>query len=79
LRIQLGAKANKAKTRSMPDWVVRALAVFVRDLRNVTPVLGEVKECSNEKAKQVLGWSPRPKEEIILATAESLFATGSVQ
>jgi hypothetical protein len=35
-----------------------------------------MKNATNEKAKRLLGWSPRSNEESILATAESLARLG---
>ena len=34
--------------------------------------LGKVKNATNEKAKRVLGWTPRSNEDALAATAESL-------
>ena len=38
--------------------------------------LGKVKQASNAKARDVLGWQPRSNDEAIVATAESLVAFG---
>jgi dihydroflavonol-4-reductase len=76
LHARLGAAAKAAPTRQMPDWLVRLLAIFVPVLRHATPQLGILRQVSNEKARQVLGWSPRPNEEIIVATGESLVTLG---
>jgi dihydroflavonol-4-reductase len=40
------------------------------------PELGKVKQASNEKARRVLGWSPRSNEDAIVATAQSLVRLG---
>jgi dihydroflavonol-4-reductase len=45
----------------------------------VTPELGKVKQCSNEKAKKVLGWTPRSTEEAIVSCGESLSKFGVVK
>jgi dihydroflavonol-4-reductase len=76
LRERLGAAAKAAPTRQMPDWLVRLLAIFVPVLRHATPQLGILRRVSNEKARQVLGWSPRPNDEIIVATSEALVKLG---
>jgi len=34
---------------------------------------------TNEKAKRVLGWEPRSREDAIVATAESLVELGLVK
>jgi dihydroflavonol-4-reductase len=76
LRERLGAAAAAAPTWQMPDWLVRFLAIFFPLLRRATPRLGILHRISNEKARQVLGWSPRPNDEIIVATGESLVKLG---
>jgi dihydroflavonol-4-reductase len=45
---------------------------------NGSPVVGEIIRPSNRKAKTILGFSPRPIEETLLATAGSLVRTGLV-
>jgi dihydroflavonol-4-reductase len=35
-------------------------------------MLGKIRNGSNEKAKRLLGWTPRSSEEAIVATAERL-------
>lgn len=40
------------------------------------PELGKVKNVTNEKARRVLGWAPRPNEDAIAATGESLVRLG---
>jgi dihydroflavonol-4-reductase len=51
---------------------VRLFAVFDRSVALIIPELGKLKNATNEKARRVLGWSPRSNEDAILATAESL-------
>jgi nucleoside-diphosphate-sugar epimerase len=40
------------------------------------PGLGERRPASNAKARRVLGWDPRPNEQVLVETAESLLASG---
>jgi len=42
----------------------------------ILPELGTYENATNEKAKKILGWTPRSNEEAILATAESLLRLG---
>jgi nucleoside-diphosphate-sugar epimerase len=72
LRRKLPAAARRVPKRELPDWLLRTAAVFVPRVRQVLPELGKRKNATNEKAKTVLGWTPRPKEECVVATAESL-------
>jgi nucleoside-diphosphate-sugar epimerase len=72
LRRELPAAARRVPKRELPDWLLRTAAVFVPRVRQVLPELGKRKNATNEKAKRVLGWTPRPNEECVVATAESL-------
>jgi dihydroflavonol-4-reductase len=76
LRARMGDAAARAPTRELPDWVVRLLARFSRTVAQAVPELGKTKRISNEKARRVLGWSPRSNEDAIVATAESLARLG---
>ncbi|MGR0320725.1 SDR family oxidoreductase [Agromyces sp. ZXT2-3] len=78
LRAELGDRAPRIPRRTMPDWVVRVLAPFVPDVRAVASELGRKMDASHEKATRMLGWTPRSREEAILASAESLIALGLV-
>lgn len=77
LRERMGEDARKVPTRRLPDWLVRLVAVFDSSVKQITPELGKVKQASNEKAKRLLGWSPRTNEEAIVATGESLVRLGA--
>jgi dihydroflavonol-4-reductase len=65
-------ESKKAPTRELPNWLVRGVAIFDPSIRQILPELGHVVQISNEKAKRVLGWTPRSTEDSILATADSL-------
>jgi hypothetical protein len=45
-------------------------------VRQILPDLGKMKNATHEKAKRLLGWSPRTNEEALVATAESLMRLG---
>lgn len=76
LRARLGEAARNAPTRTVPNVAVRVGAVLSPRLRSVVPDLGHAKRTSNEKARTVLGWTPRDPEEAIVAAAESMVARG---
>ena len=76
LKSRLGAAAKRVPTRVLPNWLVRIAALRDPAIRLILPELGTYKNASNEKAKKVLGWTPRSNEEAILATAESLTRLG---
>jgi len=69
---RLGEAARRAPTRELPNWLVRLVAIFDPEIRSITPELGQHKHATSEKARTLLGWSPRAREEAIVATAESL-------
>lgn len=72
LKNRMGASAKRVPTRELPNWLVRLAALRDPAIKLVTPELGKTKSTTNEKAKRVLGWTPRSNEEAIVATAESL-------
>jgi dihydroflavonol-4-reductase len=76
LKKHMGSAARRVPMRVMPDWVVRLLAHFISDMKMIAPEVGKQKNISNEKARRVLGWTPRSSEESIVATAESLQSLG---
>lgn len=79
LRTDLGHAARRVPTRTAPDWTVRALAVFRRDVRLALPQLGARNEASSDKARTVLGWQPRPLRDTVVATAHSLLERNLVR
>jgi nucleoside-diphosphate-sugar epimerase len=75
---RLGPRGVKVTTRKVPNFVVRGMARFDPSLRSVVNQLGERRVMSSEKAKTRLGWTPRPIEETLVDTAESLMKVGAV-
>ena len=76
LRSRLGERARRVPTAEMPDWLMRLAGLALPMARQVLPELGKIKHASNDKARRVLGWSPRSSEESLLATAQSLMQRG---
>jgi dihydroflavonol-4-reductase len=79
LRARLGPKASRVPRFQMPDWAVRLAAKRDPALRQLLPLLGNIRNATSEKARRVLGWSPRPEEEVVIATAKSLLEFGAVK
>ena len=79
LRDQLGQAAAKVPRRRVPDLLVRAMALFDPGVRSIVGQLGRRTEVSGEKARTLLGWSPRPTEETIVDCAQSLIEKGVVK
>ena len=78
LRERLGERARKVPTRELPNWLVRFAARFDRKLRPLVPLLDSTRRATSDKARRVLGWTPRAPEDAIVATAESLIKFGAV-
>jgi nucleoside-diphosphate-sugar epimerase len=78
LKDRMGEAGKKIPTRQLPNWLVRLAALGDPMVKQILPELGKQKNGSNEKARRMLGWTPRPSEEAIVATAESLLRLGLV-
>jgi dihydroflavonol-4-reductase len=78
LKARLGDAARKVPTRELPNWVVRLAARFDPAMQQLLPLLGKARHATGEKAQRVLGWKPRPSEDAVVATAESLLNLGLV-
>jgi nucleoside-diphosphate-sugar epimerase len=76
LRLRVGDAARKVPTRQLPNWLVRLVARFDPTLRPLLPLLDNTRQATSAKAERVLGWKPRPGEDAIVATAESLLKFG---
>jgi nucleoside-diphosphate-sugar epimerase len=76
LRERMGPAADRVPTRQLPNWLIRLAALRNPTVRQILPELGKRKNATNAKARRVLGWQPRPNEECIVATAESLLKLG---
>ncbi len=78
LQQRLGASAARVSSRVLPNWVVRLGALKDPALRGSIPLLGRNMNATSEKAKRLLGWAPRSREDAIVATAESLLRLGLI-
>jgi|SRR5436305_1020999 len=78
LRRELGPDARKVPTRKVPDLLVRAMGLFDPSVRTITNQLGKKLTYSNEKAKTVLSFSPRPVPESIADSGRSMVELGIV-
>lgn len=72
LREEVGDRAPRIPTRTAPDLLVRAAAMFLPALRELTPLLGRSMTYSADKARRVLGFTPRPARESLGDCARSL-------
>jgi len=76
LRSHLGEAAARVPVKRLPSWQVRLAAIFSARARQLVPNLGKKRESTSEKARRLLGWEPRPNEDAIVSTAESLIRLG---
>jgi len=79
LRERLGKAAKRSPTRVLPNFVLKLIAWFDPAVGLIVPELGNYKDMSNDKAKNLLGWEPRSAVDALVATAESLIKFGLVQ
>ncbi len=68
----LKSRGWKVTTRSLPNIVVRFMALFIKEARLITSGLGTTSyyDCSNTIEKT--GWVPKSHEEMVISAAESL-------
>lgn len=78
LRSALGDRAKKVPTKPMPDFVLRIVALFNRQMKFVVPLLGRKHVFTSAKAEAMLGWKPRSARATIIESAESAIAVGAV-
>jgi len=79
LTANLGDKARKVPTRKMPDRLLKLFALVRPELKQLVAELGNVRGGDSRHAMDTLGWTVRPPEEAILATAHSLIERGIVK
>jgi hypothetical protein len=78
LRTKLGRAARKVPTRTLPDVVLRFLALFDPEIRAIAPGLGRKNRHTSEKAQRLLAWHPRPAAVTVVDCAESLMTRNAV-
>lgn len=71
-------KTGKIPTRTLPNFVMRAAGYFDPVVGVCLPDLGKELAGSFAKARSDLGWTPRPVDEALLASANSLMEFGVV-
>lgn len=72
LKDRMGESAKKAPTRELPNWLLRLASLFDPAIKLILPELGKTKNATNQKARVLLGWTSRSREDALVATAESL-------
>ena len=74
LHAELGRDASKVPTRRAPNALVRLIALFDQGIRPVLPDLGQRSDYSTQKARTLLGWTPRPARDSIVDCARAILA-----
>jgi dihydroflavonol-4-reductase len=72
LRERLGVAASKAPTRTAPNLLIRAMALFDGGVRSDVGDLGKQTWFSSDKARAQLGWTTRPVADSIEDCGRSL-------
>ncbi len=72
LKDNLGEAAARVPVKELPNTLLRIAALKDPVARSMIPFLGKVMNVASAKAIRMLNWSPRSREEAVLATAESL-------
>jgi nucleoside-diphosphate-sugar epimerase len=70
--------ADRLPSGEVADEIIRAMAVSNPSARMIVHELNRDLSVSAEKARRVLNWRPRPEEESICASAQSLIGLGLV-
>lgn len=78
LRVELGDRAARVSTRRAPDLLVRLAARRDAGRREIAPALGRRNRHSTAKARDLLGWQPRPAAHTVVDCARSLLDHGAV-
>ena len=74
LREELGSDAAKVPSRSVPNLLVKAMAIFDPGVRGVVGQLGRKQQYSSERARSELDWTPRSSRVSVVDTAHSIVA-----
>ena len=79
-KVLKGNGFDKAPTFAVPVWLAKILANFSKELKITLPYLGRLRSVKNtSKAKDILGWNPRPAEESIVEIAQQIHDMGLIK
>jgi nucleoside-diphosphate-sugar epimerase len=76
LKNRMGEAAGRVPTRELPNWLVRIAAMRDPAVKQILPELGKIRNATGEKARRMLGWAPRSREDAVVDTAASLLRLG---
>lgn len=72
LKLELGENGQNISVKTIPDLVLKTAAKVTPLLRALVPMLGRKFRYTSQKARSQLKWSPRPVEETVVDTANTL-------
>jgi dihydroflavonol-4-reductase len=78
LHDRLGDRAAKVPARELTVAEAYELGETNPQLKALRPQLGKNFPSTSEKAERLLGWHPRPIEDTVAETAESLYSHGAI-
>ena len=79
LRQGLGSQGRKVPTRTLPNFVLKLLALFDPVIKQVVGELDNIRDASAQHAFDLLGWKTRPAQDSILDTARDMIRLGVVK
>jgi dihydroflavonol-4-reductase len=79
LKDEYGPKGYRISTRSVPAWVIRAVALVNDEAKLAASQFDANYHVTTEKARRELGWVNRPVRRTIIETAELLIEMGVIQ
>jgi dihydroflavonol-4-reductase len=71
--------ARRLSDKPLPTWLLRLAAPFSAQARSILPMVGIYRNASNAKARTLLGWTPRPNEEAVVAAIDSMERWGHLK
>ena len=77
-RVLREAGFDKAPKRNIPNFLLKIIAMFDKDLAGTIPLLGRVGTYDISKTKDILGWQPTKAADAIVNTAEHLKTKGLI-
>lgn len=79
IRSRVPEYAGKVPRRAMPDWLVKILALFMSEMKQIKGELGNVRDVSGKHTEERLGFTFIPAEETLEDTVRSLVEKGIVK
>mgnify|MGYP000630999271 CR=1 FL=1 len=79
VRARVPEHAGKVPKRPMPDWLVKLLALFMDEMKQIKGELGNVRDVSGKHTEEVLGFTFIPAEQTLEDTVRSLVEKGIVK